>query len=414
MLATVRVTIKQKTFFNLLTLFFFSVIFIFVLYLARWATFLADVFDTTYLILIIFEATLILVSFYPTKKKDTFFVYEIKNLSLKKITIHWAYVAVIAMLFLAALQNLYLAHDLFPALHNIDIHVSNMPFVSAFVAYGTPICFVMAYLEFQKTKKPLIIFLNCIFFIYLLLGKSSRIQILFSLLSFVYFYLFYRAPVKRKNSILTIIILSLFALLVVAIFALAGNFRIGSASYDELIGYTGPFHGTSLGNVLAWFYGYFPCSYDVLNLSSQNVLENHLYTNGLMSFMPFLTLTKIYKLIGITSSDLLNTSIMIQNSCATVPTAFLYFFIDFGFLYFVIPLALIVIFEFSKKKNDIFWIGLASLLATSFSFYSFQWIDASGGLIYTALLFWVLQKFFVKKSYVKKPEVNIGRMSIKI
>ena len=192
-------------------------------------------------------------------------------------------------------------------------------------------------------------------------------------------------------------------LLIGAVYTLLemGATRLNVMTYKEKISYNGPFSNTFLGEAASWYYGYFPYSFYNLNLTLINIQSNHLYTYGQFFILPFLYVTKIYKLLGVGTYDELALSVrVIVNSGATVATAYFEFFADFG-IFFILPIIFyLTMLHKLEIKNTVFSLGAYSYCILVWGFFCFYNVF-SNGIPYTfMLLLFLVCKFFV----VEMPE----------
>jgi hypothetical protein len=402
---------RTRRLFSLMNLLFFSVIVVFLLYLAKWSPLMGQTNWLTYYVLATFELLVTAASFLPEKgpvsERKSFFVV---NLKIKKFVIRWSVFLLTCVLLGSVIENLYLSHSLLPFLSKIDTHVEAMPIVGSLVRASTPVAYIIFYLDYKQThSKTLLAY--CIFVaLYLALGSGSRYWFLANAGIFFFFWLFSSRMDLEKMSLrafgITLAVVFVLSGIVVAM----GQFRIGSLNYSDLVQYNGPLAGSTIGEFFAWFYGYFPYSYENLNLSLANIFNGGFYTSGQAFFVPFNAFLKIYKFLPVSSETLLSQMRLSPNGSATVPTAFLYFFSDFGFFFFLTPSFYIFIYWFSKTRDTVLGYGIASSMAMVFLFFSFNDLFQNGVLLEFWLILFICQLLFIRS----KPSFVLARGRITI
>jgi hypothetical protein len=389
---------KTRQIFNLLNLFFFSVIINFCLFLSKWSPFITECNWISYYIIGTFEILVIGASFLPCKSPAfQAYRFHIKNLKLKKITIRWAYLFVLGVVCLSAYENHALSGSFFPALKGIDVHTDSIKTIGPLIRACLPISYIFSYLEFRETHSPFIVIFTIFEVFYMIVGVGSRYWFLSSIIVAVYFVLFANKIDRQKNSLLTIIKLVALLCGVGLVLVLAGEKRIGSLPYSSYIQYNGPFSNTAFGEILAWYYGYFPYSFQNLNLSVAYVYDGNLFTGGKLFWMPFAYVSQIRYFLPFSYDTLLSNIRLLPNGSATVPTAFLYFFADFGFFYFITPGFYILIYWVSKNADSVLGYGFAAMMASVFWLFSFGDMFQWGLPILFFLILWLAQTLFIKK-----------------
>jgi hypothetical protein len=391
--------VKTRHLFSIINLLFFSVVLPFCLYLAGWSSFCENCSSITYYVLSVFELLVIGFSFLFEKFSGSGkpFHFEIRNWKLKKITIRWAYVMLIGVLLLAAIENLYVSKTLFPFFHGIDTHTSVMPFVGPFLRAFSPLAYIFAFLEVEQSKKKWIIPVALLTISYQILSSGSRFSFLMEVLVAAFFILFYkRGDQKRANWKSLLWVGAVLVTLVLVVF-ISGELRIGaSINYSYLIQYKGPLSGTRFGEVLAWYYGYFPMSFRNLNKSLSAVFDSNLYTSGKLFFSPFYDFLKLHYFMPFSTSSVQASVRVISLTAATVPTAFLYFFADFGFLFFLTPAFYFTAYWITKRSHHFIALVFASYMVVVFTFLSFMDVFQNGLPLYCTFLSAVCWVFFIR------------------
>ena len=402
---------KNKRWYSLLTLFFFSVLLPFFLYLAGWSTFFTKASDILLYIISTFEVLIILCSFLPDRTdKRKRFSYRNKILKIGKLNISWAYIMIFFVFSLSLAENLYVAHSFCPFLQGIDVHVSTMPIVGPLIRVLLPISLAMDYLEFRQNKSFVIVAASFLEILYIVLGIGSRYWFLASMIFFVFFIVFIEKIDMRRISLRLLSFVLLLGVFAIAVVVFVGQKRIGAGSFSSYIQYTGPFSGTLFGEIISWYYGYFPGSYEVLNLSTQAVFEGNIYTDGKIFLMPWESILQIRRFLPYSLESLLSSVTICPNPGMIVPTAFLYFYADFGYFFFITPAFYIGMYWISKQSDTLFGYGVSAFLVTVFCLFSFTDMFSSAIPLWFTIIFWVVQKFLIAST----PRISVVTEAVKI
>jgi len=174
-----------------------------------------------------------------------------------------------------------------------------------------------------------------------------------------------------------------------------GESRINTFTYAEVIRYCGPFVGTELGNLIAWFYGYFPYSFYNLNCTLLNIANNGLYTYGQFFLYPFVAFFKLAKLFGIDYEALNFSTRVIGNTAATVATGYYEFFADFGYFFPIGVLWLLFITKRFENKDNLFNLACYSYMCCVWILMSFVNVFTIGIAIYFFVFMYFINKYFV-------------------
>ncbi|MEL7597562.1 MAG: hypothetical protein AAGU01_05095 [Clostridiaceae bacterium] len=276
-----------------------------------------------------------------------------------------------------------------PALRKIDIHTYSAPVISFITR--SPFIFVSGNLLFYlKYKTKVNLWTLIIILIQPMITRGARMNSLitaFQIVSFLIFYIINNKSTNltnsKKNRVTRIntqkvILVSLvsFGILVWGM-GIYTNYRMNhfgkyDLTYSNSIQYTGP---KLFSNIFSTYYGYFPLSFNNLNLNIQFHQQKYNYI-GLYTFKFFyfglLQLDNIFGLDPYT--PYINK--LVTTGAATVPTGFYDFYYDFGYFSFVpIVVGLIIcgfLFNKMQKENTMLWKMNYFFYAPLWFFMSFQ------------------------------------------
>lgn len=398
--------------FGLMTFGFFGVVFPCAMYLLRWSRFITEgPCGLLYYVVVVFELCMIFYSLIckPKIKKISGVQYFIKNE-------RYLGLANCFLLCLIMVENYLLSGQLFPAIKGIDIHAGAFPII-AFITnsiYSFMFCDLFAFLLTRK-KKYLVYYVAIILILFV--GKGARMQVLISLVSTVSFLLFYvfnsqsiRKSLNRlkekywKRKVVRILIISCVAL----VFAMSiyTNYRMNqfgkyAMTYATEIGYTGPETGTVLDTIIATYYGYFPLSFNNLNVKLKYMTINTNYI-GLYTFKSvYYGIFQLDNILGLDPYLPERTYAYHTTSAATVPTAFVDYYFDFGYLFFIPIIIHIFICEHYRRKmnryHDVFSTGMYFLFVPITLFLSFQNVVYSSFMIWQIVVLYAFSKLFFRK-----------------
>ena len=409
-------TKKTRQILSVHNVFFVSVVINFILYLQRWSTyFIQDCSYLTFSIIIVSQILVTSFDIINIKKEVHNQKYAITDYGfrVKKFLIgdfsFCASSAILLLCLLCSMAENYTSYGtLLPFLNDIDAHKNTVPIFGTIWRSLYPVGLIFFFLELRIYKKHILSYLFLLSIImYMLLSGGSRFWSVLSIGSAIIFYFVYCKP---KIKIKTIMLFSFLAFLFIIVLLKMGYSRLTVMTFEEKIGYIGPFANTSLGEVAAWYYGYFPYSFYNLNLTLSNIQENSLYTYGLFFLLPVLLVTKSYKIMDISSYDQIAMSVrVITNSSATVATAFFEFYADFGPLFFLSIIFYLWLLYSLRNSKSVFGAAGYSYLLLCWSLFNFYNV-ISNGIPYTMLLvLFVCCKLFIYKD--KRININNARFT---
>lgn len=249
---------------------------------------------------------------------------------------------------------------------------------------------------------------------------DSAIEVV-GLAAFVGYYLACQAPsrdrrLSRRLPALTLAAVAAFGL--IAFMVDTGTNRMNHFGrydylYSDYIGYTGP---SVLGEVGAWYYGYFPMSFNNLNY---NIALNSPATGNWFGLNSFRALH--YGIFHISwfgvPTDIANSSKIVLNSASAVATGFWDFWFDYGVFCFVPMVVSAALYLFMKRRlcrpNKsialaavfFYWISLWAFM----SFQNTAYFDmVFNNMILTCLALWY---YFVPADRPQRPRSRARQLS---
>lgn len=237
-------------------------------------------------------------------------------------------------------ENVYLSGFLFPSLAGIDVHTGRMPGIY-FITTAVYIVVVADFLEFLATKKKRYLIYATVSFSINVISKFSRVDAGIASIQVGSLLLSYFLSKHSNTKALGKKFLVLF-LCACTVFFLAnkgieiGNNRMNkngrySLVYSKGLGYTGP---ESDNELLAYYYGYFPMSFDNLAYNLQHVQSNF-NGIGLNSFRAlYFGILQFDNFLGLDGGEAVKNKI-VRCKAAAVPTIFWDFYYDYDILVFI-------------------------------------------------------------------------------
>ena len=399
---------KTRRIFTIHNMFFFGVTLNFILYLCNYSIyFTTPCQPITYLIISIsqlmvtfFDLLYLNINIRKSKNPSVYLKWDIKSLKIGKRNISISSILFIVCLICSIIENIISYNTIFPFLSNIDSHKNSIAILGIIWKTFYPIslfCFYFEYIKGKKKSKLEYVLLS-ITVIYLLISAGVRFWSFISLISLFIFIKIINKDKIKKISFNKKIFIAIALVILAVIFINMGQTRLQSKyTYMNLIGYIGPLRNSLLGNVISWYYGYFPYSFHNLNLTLLNIENGALYTNGSFFIVPFLYLTKLHHFFNLDYTNLALSVRVITNTSATVATAFFEFYADFHYFFFLPILFYLLLIHRFEKGNTLFCLGAYSyslVLLFLFNFYNVF----SSGIPYTFFLcWWIFNKFIFYK-----------------
>lgn len=395
--------LRLKRFYSINVYIFFGIILPLFLYTLNWSSFIVE--EKSYFFIYTFiSLTLLLLIYYmitihfrlsPVQNE-----IEITRFGRKVVGfINPAFVI------LYLLENYIGSGLIFPTFSGVDIHAYSAPMIS-YITTSFYTVFVMDYLTWKATKKNKYLFWIAVICLIPLITRASRMQVLISLVSLVSFVFFVESSYAKYNILYkeyykkikktTVFVSFIFIAFAVALTTFRMNqFGVYEMSYAREIGYTGP----EWMSFLAPYYGYFPLSFNNLNVNMMMKDIEHNYL-GLYSFLCFYYgIFQLDNLFDINPYQSIEGNYS-SSTAATVPTGFWEYYYDFGmFLFIPILLALIISYLFflcaSREKTKLTYRVLYFWYIPLWFFTSFQNVLFSSTLIVSGCLL----AFLINRSF---------------
>lgn len=180
---------------------------------------------------------------------------------------------------LCLLENYIGSGYLLPSLAHVDIHTYRAPLLGFLTKAGFfPVCCINVYAVMANgsiRRKALHLGVICAILVLYVFGKSARMEVCIIALQLVSVCIFFslRSPKRRRVNTIPkkyIVLVLVGVCAIGAVFVASGANRASQfgaydvLSYADAIGYQGP---DFLRDASAWYYGYFPMSFNNLNLS---------------------------------------------------------------------------------------------------------------------------------------------------
>lgn len=261
---------------------------------------------------------------------------------LKKRAIPVEVINIIVMIALLA-ENYITTGSIVPAIAGMQDHTTH---ASGLVYITNSQYFILAtdLLFYMVTRKKRYLLYIAALIMLPMVTRASRMSSMMEIVSIMSLYLYLRRYYIRQNEIqskypikqvLSFLFGAIALVLVINVMVNIGASRMNHYGrydylYSDNIGYTGP---DIFGEVGAWYYGYFPLSFNNLNI---NVTFNDSGMSylGLSSFKAF-----YYGILHLASlgvpTDIANSSKIVINANCTVVTGFWDFWYDYGPLCFI-------------------------------------------------------------------------------
>lgn len=241
------------------------------------------------------------------------------------------------------LENYIGSGSFIPSLNGQDIHTYSAPIIS-YITRSANICFIFEFLVFIKDKNKRHIFFALLVFIIPVITRNSRMTAIISACECIMLALFYlitrkkNLPLIKRNknlktvknifilcitAITLIVLLKFFVALTELRWSQWGKYEV---SYRKSIGYTGP---EFFGDIISVYYGYFPLSFNNLNI---NILYRGKDFNyiGLYTYKSFYYgILQLDNILGINPYQPLEGQ-FVTSGVATVETGFYEMYYDYG------------------------------------------------------------------------------------
>lgn len=314
----------------------------------------------------------------------------------------------IVFLFLYVLETYLLSGQFAPALHGVDVHTASFPVVS-FVTRNLAVPALLDLICFRNTHRKRYLFYVAAIVLLPILTRNARMVSFEVLLALAVMaaVMYSTSPHKCLRNILYVKVRRIVGVFVVCVMAVSlvlyavqltneRTIRNGAVGFDygDSIGYTGP-----LGNVGAVYYGYFPISYNNLNMRLKYDVSNP-NPLGFYSFASLwfgvLEIDNVFDIS--TTQDVANR--IVTTSSATVPTAFWTYWYDYGIFGFFPVLVMVwltytVLTKCRKNARGGGSLLVYTFLGSKIFFESFQNTYFATPVIWGVFIIWVICKLCV-------------------
>lgn len=389
----------KKDYFNIFIFVVIGVYLPLLLYMAKWSDLIyIEVSNKFYLIFIYLNISLI-ISFLLIKhnKNDKSFKFCLRN-RRKFDLVNIIYV----LLYL--LENYIGSKTIFPTMNNIDIHTFSAPIIS-FITKNLYIILVFNLMFYLYTKKKKYILYIITLVLIPIITRGARMQVLIAISQVIVFLLYYLYSNREKYNFRikkhNIILMGVLGIFLINFMVNYTDYRMNhfgkyDLKYENTIKYTGP---KFMGKVLPVYYGYFPISFNNLNIniSLNNIKHNYI---GIYSFKSLnYGVLQLDNLLGIEPYKPENTAIVTSKS-ATVPTGFYDYYYDFGVFCFIPIIFSIIIYIFlykkSKSSGSVYWKVVYCYYMPLWIFISFQNTLYNTAIPAGIVLLFIFCKIFIK------------------
>lgn len=312
------------------------------------------------------------------------------------------------------IENIILSDTLFPALNGIDVHWGQVPILLYFSRSGYALQAVCIIYWIYTKKNRYLVYIIVLFLSPIAFrdARMMSIQTFIQIISLFIFLFLFNNKTKRIGKLTTIFKIKLISMfLVVALLCvLSGNLRINHrGKYDVSYGEGIDFRGANI-EMLAWYYGYFPLSFNNLNMSikKSKIEPNYL---GLYSFNSFyFGILQIDNILGIKNNVPQNKNYYIIPA-ANVPTGFWDFYYDYKNFVFIpifvfLWLCSYIRNQILKTKGKLEWCVVYFYITPLWFLMSFtNTLSPPEGIICMAF------SYFLIKYYFKSERIDNGTIS---
>lgn len=389
--------LKTKNIFSYLNLIVLGVNLHLSLYFFNWSDLIIEKRENSfYLIFICLNFLIVLFSFFSFKYKKIKFKkrYFFKN----KRCIHFLNIFYI----IALLLDVYMSSGtIFPLLKGIDIHTRSYSVITALLITRNTIPVILINIIFfmKNYKKIYLYYIFVLFFIPIIL-KGARHTVVqdITILGLFCIILYQKEFLKliRKNFL---IVLTLFVL--ISGMATYRSYKFYSkynlkGNYAEWIAYKGPLKNSSF---FTTYYGYYPLSFNNLNISIKDLKAKKIDFFGLNAFRGFHVFTN--KLLNKEPYENAKERKYVVGA-ATVPTGFYDFYYDYRNLTFIPLLVSFLLSHYLFKKiyyssQKIKWAGVYSIFCAG-------WLDIGmlnslykDTILFSVVIFIIYLNIFIKE-----------------
>lgn len=394
---------KKSHIYGINSLMLIGVVMPLLLYLADYSVLIDTDIDSNFYY--IFIAINLIMSLYSMFADET--LPASVELNIANVSIEHAETISLVFLALYVVETYLLSGLLAPALHGKDIHTASFPIIS-FLTRNIMIPAMLDVICFYKTRKYRYLVYVAVIIFLPIVTRNARMVSFETIMAVLLLWVILHA-VKQKHikaGFLNVKVKHLVAVACVCILAVGvlnytteltnkRTINNGAVDFDygESIGYTGP-----LGNIGAVYYGYFPLSYNNLNLRLKYDSPNY-NPEGLYSFASlWFGVLELDNIFGIsTTQDVANR--IVTTSSATVPTAFWTYWYDYGPLGFfpVVVMICTSYYALMRCRNNptVLNLLLYTYLAYKIFFESFQNIYFAAPALWGLIILAIIDRFCI-------------------
>ena len=381
---------------NICNIAFILQIFIFIhlfFFYRHWSEFIDNQQDISFNIVVISLLIIFYLGLIFSKKIN----YKRVN-SINKFSTIALYLYNIIFIVLTLLESYIITGTIAPSLQGIDAHQLSLPIINI-ITRNLGLVLILNFLYYTYKKNFYLLSLNLVYIIYFFIFRSARMVVFCAFIQLLIFMIiYYNKKLNFKKIILGIVI----SIILIISGVIIGNYRMSDygkydVSYGGAIKYTGP---NDKFGIMSSYYGYFPMSFENLDLSIKKAKFNNATTYGLNTLAPFLV--GILKLNNIIDDypyiEYINENITYNVGEAIVPTGFFEFYLDFknfmiiGLLFYLI----ITIYFYNRIEKNIFYIFAYSVMGSAWAMMSFQNMLIVPNTLYQIIIFAIFKKMFIK------------------
>lgn len=393
--------IRNRKILTIPNIVFWSVTVNFLLYLMNWSTNIREpVYDVTYYVIGTIQLIFFIYSFAKRQGIDKSTKYRLKKISCGRVSVQFSIILLVGCLLLCVFENYLMFGGLIAS--DSSSHTSSIPLISPMLKALYPVAGIAAFIDYDNSKKKSILIWAGIVLIYSIVGAKGRFWSLIALsVTLVYMssrnYAKYvtRKSISWFSAIKTRYKVLIFAIIAGALYYLLnmGAARINTYTYAQLLGYNGPGEGKMIGDVLAWYYGYFPFSFYNLNTTLNSIVQSGQYSLGQFLLIPYAAFLHITDLLGWDYGALTYGTRIIQINVATVATGYYEAYKDFGPLFFISILSYVAITRLFEAKTSFFAKACFSYMAVVWFFMSFLNVYTVGVVVYYYIFVYIIDRY---------------------
>lgn len=389
--------IVKKNYFNLLIFLLIGIYIPLFMYMLGWSELIDKEISWQFYLIFIYLNLGIIISNIVMRKNDKNFRFKVKNTNL------FLFFNIVYVLSYLA-ENYMGSGSFFPVINGIDIHTYSAPLIS-YITRSIYIVLLGNLLFFIATKKKRYVIFILIILLIPIVTRAARIQSLVGAVEILFFYFYYIYCKFKKNNMEikkgTLVKIIILCVLLMNVMIKLTEYRMNQfgkyeLKYEETIQYSGP---EFMKKPLAIYYGYFPLSFNNLNINIKYTAINHNYI-GLYSFKSiYYGIFQLDNILNLNPYEPEGESQLITSKSATVPTGFYDYYYDFGIFSFIpIYIAIgICIYLYLKMQRSslLVWRMLYFYYAPLWVFMSFQNIMFSSTQLITMLFCLLFYKSFI-------------------